>query len=162
MADIDRNSWCSPQEIADCIAAFWGTPDLDPCSNERSIVHALTRYALPQDGLSLPWTGRVYCNPPYSDPGPWVRKCAAHGANGGETIACIIADPSTKWWTGAIWRTDVALADAVCFPDHRVKFIPPPGANVSSMSRPVALPYWGQNKLGFARAFGSLGKVVLL
>ena len=26
------------------------------------------------DGLSRPWWGRVWCNPPYSDCGAWVRK----------------------------------------------------------------------------------------
>lgn len=172
MDSVDRNSWCSPQEIADCIAAFWGAPDLDPCSNDRSIIHALTRYCLPDDGLTLPWHGRVYCNPPYSDPGPWVQRCLRHAQQTtiglpNESIACIIADPSTKWWQSAIWRKDedgetVMLADAVCFPDHRVKFIPPPGAKVSSMTRPVALPYWGPHAKRFAACFAPLGKVVLL
>ena len=36
------------------------------------------------DGLSHPWTGNVWCNPPYSDCGAWVRKAweeweRAHG-----------------------------------------------------------------------------------
>lgn len=147
----------------DCIATLWGAPDTDPCSNERSIVHAPLRYQLPQDGLSLPWLGRVYCNPPYSDPGPWVEKCMAHAqASGDGVIACVIADPSTRWWRKAIWRPSEPLASAVCFPDHRIRFLPPPGANVSSMSRPVALPYWGPDAPGFARAFSPLGKVVLL
>lgn len=171
-SEVDRNTWCTPQEIADCIAKMWGAPDLDPCSNERSIIHAATRYVLPQDGLALPWHGKVYCNPPYSDPGPWMRRCRSHACqttfvDSNEAIACIIADPSTKWWQSAIWRKNesgevVMLANAVCFPDHRVKFIPPPGAKVSSMTRPVALPYWGPNVDAFDAAFASLGKVVKL
>lgn len=170
--DVDRNAWCTPQDIVDALASLWGAPDLDPCSNERSIVHALTRYALPDDGLSLPWYGKVYCNPPYSDPGPWVRRCLRHAQQTtigapNESIACIIDDPSTKWWQSAIWRRDedgvaVPLASAVLFPDRRVKFIPPPGAKVSSMSRPVALPYWGPHAKAFALAFAHLGKVVRL
>lgn len=31
-------------------------------------------YTREQDGLAQPWPGAVWCNPPYSDCGAWVRK----------------------------------------------------------------------------------------
>lgn len=31
-------------------------------------------YTVEDDGLSQPWYGSVWCNPPYSDCGAWVRK----------------------------------------------------------------------------------------
>ncbi|KJK12546.1 methyltransferase [Terrabacter sp. 28] len=31
-------------------------------------------YTRENDGLAMPWKGRVWCNPPYSDCGAWVRK----------------------------------------------------------------------------------------
>lgn len=31
-------------------------------------------YTIDDDGLTQPWRGRVWCNPPYSDIGAWVRK----------------------------------------------------------------------------------------
>jgi phage N-6-adenine-methyltransferase len=31
-------------------------------------------YTRDDDGLAQPWPGRVWCNPPYSDCGAWVRK----------------------------------------------------------------------------------------
>lgn len=34
-------------------------------------------YTMEDDGLSQPWRGNVWCNPPYSDCGAWVRKAWA-------------------------------------------------------------------------------------
>lgn len=31
-------------------------------------------YTREDDGLSKPWVGRIWCNPPYSDCGAWVKK----------------------------------------------------------------------------------------
>lgn len=31
-------------------------------------------YTIDDDGLTQPWRGLVWCNPPYSDCGAWVRK----------------------------------------------------------------------------------------
>jgi phage N-6-adenine-methyltransferase len=31
-------------------------------------------YTIEDDGLEQPWRGRIWCNPPYSDCGAWVRK----------------------------------------------------------------------------------------
>jgi hypothetical protein len=38
--------------------------------------HAEERHAAGVDGLQHPWTGLVWCNPPYSDLGPWLTKAA--------------------------------------------------------------------------------------
>lgn len=45
--------WGTPQKYVDAVRRFFdGTIELDPCSNEYSIVNAQTEYRLPQqDGL---------------------------------------------------------------------------------------------------------------
>lgn len=54
--------------------------DLDPCSPALPVapwIPAAARYSLPQDGLRLPWVGRVWLNPPYAaETGAWVGKLA--------------------------------------------------------------------------------------
>ena len=35
-------------------------------------------YSQLEDGLTSPWTGTVFMNPPYSKPAPWVQKFLEH------------------------------------------------------------------------------------
>src|SRR5690349_20743896 len=39
-------------------------------------------YTRDNSGLDAPWDGRVWCNPPYSDCGAWVRKAWHEWTNG--------------------------------------------------------------------------------
>jgi phage N-6-adenine-methyltransferase len=58
-----------------------------------------TYYTAWDDGLEMPWYGRVWCNPPYSDLGAWVRKAWAEWS-GCETIVMLVPANRTeqKWW----------------------------------------------------------------
>ena len=58
--------WNTPPKILAVVREFFGGRiDLDPCSNEHSLVQASDQYKLPEDGLALEWFGSVFCNPPY-------------------------------------------------------------------------------------------------
>src|SRR5262245_24182991 len=59
-----------------------------------------TRFYTPeQDGLSQSWAGDVcWCNPPYREVGPWIRK-AAEEAQAGALVVCLVpASTDTQWW----------------------------------------------------------------
>lgn len=93
---FDRDSWTTPAEvIAAVLLATRGEScfepfDVDPCSNDQSIVPASRKIALPEDGLSASWLPPacfkplkpdqpwiVWLNPPFSDPKPWIAKARA-------------------------------------------------------------------------------------
>ena len=42
-------------------------------------VPAKRKYTKADDGLTAPWEGRVWMNPPYSEPKPWVERFIEHG-----------------------------------------------------------------------------------
>jgi hypothetical protein len=68
------------------------------------------------DGLALDWSpfGRVWCNFPYSDPLPWVKKMAEH-KNG--IILGPGKSPDAKWG-----QLLLGTADMVFFPAGRFAF----------------------------------------
>ena len=79
----ETDIWLTPPEVLSALGPF----DLDPCAapDPKPWNTAKKMYTLPQNGLVLPWAGRVFLNPPY---GPqtktWMELMAKHGdgANG--------------------------------------------------------------------------------
>lgn len=65
-----------PAFIAELERRFGAPFDLDVAAAPHN-AKAPTFYAIEDDGLTRPWSGRVWCNPPYSDCGAWVRKAWA-------------------------------------------------------------------------------------
>jgi hypothetical protein len=68
--------------------------DLDVCAPPGGVswVPAKRFYTQADDGLTAPWEGRVWMNPPYSGPTPWVRRFIAH-ANG----VCLVPHAKSAW-----------------------------------------------------------------
>lgn len=168
----DRDSWCTGPRLRDLLMRMTdGKPvDLDPATNERSIIPAVTRWTradAPTADPIRPWFGTVWNNWPWSDPEPWTRACAEEAAAGNVEwiIGCGICDPSVGWFQHC-WR-----AAAICFPAQREQFDPPPGAAKSSNMHPIALPLWvpwaavaKRNMVvaKFRTTYRDLGKVVVL
>jgi hypothetical protein len=87
------NNWLTPPALLERLGTF----DLDPCGCARMPwLTATTTYFLPEhDGLTEPWHGRVWCNPPYGpNVGEWAKRMAEH-QNG---IMLIFARTETSTW----------------------------------------------------------------
>lgn len=89
--------WETPQDFFDKLDAEFGF-DLDACALPENAKCA--RYYTPeQDGLSQPWTGTVWCNPPYGRQiGQWVEKAAQSAAEGATVVMLLPARTDTRWF----------------------------------------------------------------
>jgi phage N-6-adenine-methyltransferase len=108
--------WSTPQEFFDRVAARFGPFDLDVCASNDN-AKCVRYFTAEQDGLSLPWNGVCWMNPPYGRSiGKWMRK-AHESALAGATIVCLVpARTDTAWWH------DYAMRGEVEFVRGRLKF----------------------------------------
>lgn len=106
------DEWLTPPEILRRLGRF----DLDPCSPiERPWPTADRHFTVLDDGLSQPWDGRVWLNPPFGREAiKWMRRMVEHG-NG---IALIPARTETEMFFECVW----GAADAVLFLRGRPHF----------------------------------------
>lgn len=119
--------WLTPPEILEALGRF----DLDPaaCDDPRPWPTALTHYTREYDGLSHPWFGRVWLNPPYGGPhivGPWMRRMALHNRG----TALIFARTETAVFFDTVWRK----ATACLFLEGRLFFHYPDGRRAANNS----------------------------
>jgi ParB family chromosome partitioning protein len=107
--------WFTPKRYIAAVKRVLGQIDLDPasCSQANAIVGATQYYTRGDDGLSLPWYGRVFCNPPYCRPEVeelTYRMIKAYSTSEIEAgILLVNSDTSTERWHKAF-----AAADSTC------------------------------------------------
>lgn len=82
-----NDEYATPDWIKQGLFAGWH----DPCPLSNGLVD--------HDGLNSEWsTEKVFVNPPYSNPLPWIEKAIVESRKG-KTIALLVKhDSSTQWW----------------------------------------------------------------
>lgn len=129
--------WETPQSLFDELNAEFAF-SLDVCATPEN-AKCPAFFTRGQDGLSQPWTGVCWMNPPYGrEITAWMRK-ASESAAAGATVVCLVpARTDTAWWHDYATRGEVrfirgrlrfsnATASAP-FPSAIVIFRPPHGA----------------------------------
>ena len=112
------DNWETPQDFFDKLNSEFHF-DLDVCADE--INHKCDKYyTKQQDGLTMPWKGIVWCNPPYGrEIGSWVRKALFASVDGATVVMLIPARTDTKWFHDYIYKRDNV---EVRFVKGRLKF----------------------------------------
>lgn len=102
-ANPQTDEWLTPPWLLKAIAATGFRFDLDPCHPLEGTpwAHLLPErtFTVEDDGLTKPWSGSVWMNPPYSGAGDWMAKLAVHG----DGMALVFARCETLWWFNHVW-----------------------------------------------------------
>ena len=108
--------WATPQDFFDALdAEFHFT--LDACAVKENAKCA-AYYTPEQNGLDQPWTGQVWCNPPYGrNVGQWVKKAHDTASGGGFVVMLLPARTDPRWFHDYIYGKT-----AVRFIKGRLKF----------------------------------------
>lgn len=132
--EVDPDTWLTPRWILDHLGKF----DLDPCAAQSNPawIGAAYQHAPPSDGLTEQWTGRVFCNPPFSDSRPWIIRHAGHGSG----ITLVAASVESKVWREIVWKR----AAGIFLLHGRTRFCRPDGSTTTGRPlRSIALIGWG-------------------
>jgi phage N-6-adenine-methyltransferase len=155
-----NNEWYTPAEYVDAARRVMGGIDLDPasCATANDVVQAASYYTAENDGLTMPWAGRVWLNPPYSKAlvDRFVARLVDAFCRGDVTEAIVLTNNATETqWFHRL----AAEAAAVCTLKGRVKFWTADGVRNSPLQGQAVL-YLGRNLEAFRREFGHLGQVL--
>lgn len=161
----EKKDWNTPPKYIKAVYDFFGEVDLDPCSNELSIVNAKTEFILPIDGLKEEWDyKRIFMNPPYGRDMAmkttiknWIIKANEAYINGSEVLALIPVATSSSHFKEIIFKE----ANSICFlGDTRLKFMV--DGELSKMGAPMSccIVYWGKDYDKFENIFSEYGKCV--
>jgi len=152
------DEWHTPPEYIEVARAVLGVIELDPASSDRAreTVKAERYFTREDDGLRQEWHGRVWLNPPYSQPSitNFVNKMLSDRAEGRVSAAIMM----TNNCTDASWFQQAAqAADAVCFTRGRIKCRDASGAECGTPTQGQAFFYFGDDASGFIARFREKG-----
>lgn len=145
-----RDDWQTPIALVNALGHF----DLDPCANCEAPTRLAARgFTLDDDGLSQPWTGRVWLNPPYGKLArEWVSRLAEHG-NG---IALIPPRLGAKWFHETVLDT----FDGIFFHKGRIAFLDPAtGLPVKGNNADSIFVAYGEDNIAALAGSGLPGKL---
>lgn len=158
-----NNEWYTPASYVDAARELMGGIDTDPASNPfaNETIRAAVFYTKDMDGLSKPWAGRVWLNPPYghdesntSNQNIWSSRLVEQFEAGITEQAVLLVNAVTdRTWFQPLFRFPI------CFTDHRIRFY---NADKPDGGQPTignALIYLGPDVERFIDIFSRFGTI---
>ncbi len=79
--EAERDTWRTPRYVFGYAANLVGGIDFDTaCDMENYLSTPIFYGKETNDSLAVEWSGRCWCNPPYSNITPWIEKAIASDA----------------------------------------------------------------------------------
>lgn len=157
--------WYTPAEYIQAAREVMGGIDLDPasCPIANRTVQATCFYSKEEDGLSKPWCGRLWLNPPYGQRAPakpslqqaFLQKLLQEYEAGQveQAIALVLAHPNNNYFQ-PFWEYPI------CFKaSGKMRFLREDGTQ-GTFGFPVAFIYLGSEVASFIDVFHQFGRVV--
>lgn len=154
-----QNEWYTPAHYIALARMVLGDIDLDPASTEQAnkTVKACEYFDKHRNGLLQYWYGRVWLNPPYSQPliSKFIGKLLMEWDSGRITECLALCHN----YSDSIWFQDAAsVANAICFTQGRIRFHEPNG-KAAKPTQGQAFFYFGPKVEIFRDIFGRVGFV---
>lgn len=159
----DKKDWNTPPKYIELIKEMFDEIDLDPCSNEFSLVDAKIKYQLPTNGLKESWNyKRIFVNPPYgrdvlnkTSIYDWIQKGLESYKLGNELLFLIPVATNTKHFKNIIFKH----AKGICFlEDTRLKFWSEGKEDKKGAPMSCCMVYFGSDYQKFKNIFNKFGK----
>lgn len=156
--EAEYNEWYTPAEYIEATRATLGTIALDPASHPipNKVIQADTIFTKEDDGLSIPWFGTVWLNPPYGGIAhKFIAKLISEYKAGliEAAITLVNSNATETNWFQPLW--DYTL----CFTNHRINFYGLNRNNGGSTHGNVFI-YLGKNTKTFIQNFNQFGVIV--
>jgi DNA N-6-adenine-methyltransferase (Dam) len=149
----------TPARYVDAAREVLGGIDLDPasCVEANETVRARRFYDARTDGLTQPWEGRVWCNPPYGREGPKFVAKALREFEAGSVPAAVLLlsgySVDTAWFA-PLWE------HVLCFVRGWILFRGPTLGDGGGPTAASVFVYLGPDWPRFAGVFGEFGSIV--
>lgn len=152
-----EDEWYTPSNYVEAARKVMGCIDLDPASSHaaQETVQAERFFSIENDGLTQEWGGKVWMNPPYSDPliHHFSEKLIAEVTADRVQQAIVV----THNCTDTLWFHRLEeISAALCFTRGRIAFVDPQGDRTSP-TRGHVFFYIGDDVEKFSEVFKQFG-----